>query len=156
MAAGDRARAFDVLDGLGQLVDKSLVVADETDHGTRYRLLETIRQYALERLEDGGRDRRGAPAPWNGSPRSWRELPTDGADRTNSSGSSAVNIELENLRAALTWAVGSGELELAVAAIASFDSFLMYSSTFGYAHRTVGRDRARPEGAEAHPRGARC
>ena len=45
---------FDVLDLLGQLVDKSLVVADDTSDGTRYRLLETIRQYALERLDDAG------------------------------------------------------------------------------------------------------
>ena len=43
-----------MLDGLGQLVDKSLVVADPTPAGTRYRLLETIRQYALERLDDAG------------------------------------------------------------------------------------------------------
>ena len=41
-----------------QLVDKSLVVADATSGRTRYRLLETIRQYALERLDDAGDDRR--------------------------------------------------------------------------------------------------
>ena len=46
VVAGDAIDAFDVLDVLGQLVDKSLVVADDTDDGTRYRLLETIRQYA--------------------------------------------------------------------------------------------------------------
>ena len=54
VVAGDGIEAFDVLDGVGQLVDKSLVVADETSLGTRYRLLETIRQYALERLDDEG------------------------------------------------------------------------------------------------------
>ncbi|MBL8061155.1 MAG: tetratricopeptide repeat protein [Chthonomonas sp.] len=41
---------FDVLDLLVSLVDKSLVVYD-TDH-QRYRLLETIRQYATERLDE--------------------------------------------------------------------------------------------------------
>ena len=46
----------DVLGSLGQLVDKSLVVADEdADGSTRYRLLETIRQYTLEHLEVTGR-----------------------------------------------------------------------------------------------------
>ena len=54
VAAGGGIETFDVLDGLGQLVDKSLVVADATPVGTRYRLLETIRQYALERLDDTG------------------------------------------------------------------------------------------------------
>jgi predicted ATPase/DNA-binding SARP family transcriptional activator len=39
---------------LGQLVDKSLVLAEHQAQGTRYRLLETIRQYAHERLERTG------------------------------------------------------------------------------------------------------
>ena len=39
---------------LSQLVDKSLVVVDEDDAGVRYRLLESIRQYAQERLEAAG------------------------------------------------------------------------------------------------------
>ena len=39
-----------VLDHLGALVGKSLVQAEEIDGSTRYRLLETVRQYAGERL----------------------------------------------------------------------------------------------------------
>ena len=54
MIAGGAVDAFDVFDGVAQLVDKSLVVADRDGEGTRYRLLETIRQYALERLDDSG------------------------------------------------------------------------------------------------------
>jgi predicted ATPase len=42
--------AYEVLDLLEQLVNKSLVVAEETDWGLRYRLLETVRQYAQEKL----------------------------------------------------------------------------------------------------------
>jgi predicted ATPase/class 3 adenylate cyclase/DNA-binding CsgD family transcriptional regulator len=41
---------WQVLDGLAALVDKSLVQADETQGSTRYRLLETVRHYAAERL----------------------------------------------------------------------------------------------------------
>src|SRR5579859_364154 len=44
----------DVLDILTRLVDKSLVVADEHDGASRYRLLETIRQYAREQLLQAG------------------------------------------------------------------------------------------------------
>ena len=44
-----------VMDGIAQLVDKSLVVADRSGTESRYRLLETLRQYALERLEEAGR-----------------------------------------------------------------------------------------------------
>jgi len=39
---------YQVLDQLTLLVDKSLTVADESSGRTRYRLLETVRQYALE------------------------------------------------------------------------------------------------------------
>ena len=35
----------DAVDLLSQLVDKSMVVVERRDGGTRYRLLETIRQY---------------------------------------------------------------------------------------------------------------
>jgi predicted ATPase/class 3 adenylate cyclase len=46
---------FDVTGLLGSLVDKSLVVAEPAGEALRYRLLETIRQFAAERLaEDGG------------------------------------------------------------------------------------------------------
>ncbi len=46
------------LDALGSLVDKSLVVAAPSgDGGMRYRLLETVAEYAGERLDEtGGRD----------------------------------------------------------------------------------------------------
>jgi predicted ATPase/DNA-binding CsgD family transcriptional regulator/tetratricopeptide (TPR) repeat protein len=41
---------WQVLDHLAALVDKSLVLADEIRGSTRYRLLETVRHYAAERL----------------------------------------------------------------------------------------------------------
>ncbi len=44
-----------VLDLLGQLLDKSLVVVeDQSPKQVRFRLLETIRQYAWERLDEAG------------------------------------------------------------------------------------------------------
>ena len=48
-SAGDTGEWL-VLDRLAALVDKSLVQAVEVDGSTRYRLLETVRQYAAERL----------------------------------------------------------------------------------------------------------
>ena len=49
--AGDTdVERYQVLDQLVLLVDKSLVVAENTSGATRYRLLETVRQYALEKL----------------------------------------------------------------------------------------------------------
>jgi predicted ATPase/transcriptional regulator with XRE-family HTH domain len=44
----------EVLDVLAQLVDKSMVLVDARDVVARYRLLQPIRQYALERLQAAG------------------------------------------------------------------------------------------------------
>jgi predicted ATPase len=52
---GDIA-VFDVAELLGALVDKSLVVAEPAGGALRYRLLETIRQFAAERLAEAGED----------------------------------------------------------------------------------------------------
>jgi len=41
------------MDLLGSLCDKSLVIADQAGEKTRFRLLETVRQYARDRLADG-------------------------------------------------------------------------------------------------------
>ena len=48
---GDEARALELVH---QLVASSLVVAQDLEKATRYRLLETIREYAAERLAEGG------------------------------------------------------------------------------------------------------
>ena len=55
VAADDEIGRFDVLDALDELVAKSMLGAEATlDGTTRYQLLETLRQYALERLELAG------------------------------------------------------------------------------------------------------
>ena len=54
VCAGGGLDHLAVLDVLTSLVDKSLVVADEQGTGVRYRLLETVRQYALDRLVEAG------------------------------------------------------------------------------------------------------
>ena len=57
VVAGDGVDEWEVLDGVLALVDKSLVVADETAGDTRYRLLETMRQFGHANVaEAGGRD----------------------------------------------------------------------------------------------------
>ena len=66
IAGGGEVERYQVLDLLTLLVDKSLVVADESRGRTRYRLLETVRQYALEKLGESGE----ADAVRDASPRS--------------------------------------------------------------------------------------
>ena len=58
VGAGEGIEEGDVLDLLGGLVDKSLVVAAGAaeESGPRYRMLEPVRQYALEKLEESGEE----------------------------------------------------------------------------------------------------
>jgi tetratricopeptide (TPR) repeat protein len=50
VCSSDDIESWEVVDLLGSLVDKSLVQADPTGETLRYRMLETIRQYAAEQL----------------------------------------------------------------------------------------------------------
>jgi len=54
VAAGGAVAAADVLDLLSGLVEKSLVLLETEALEARYRMLETIRQFARERLEEAG------------------------------------------------------------------------------------------------------
>jgi predicted ATPase/DNA-binding CsgD family transcriptional regulator/class 3 adenylate cyclase len=109
VAAGAVARD-DVLAAIGRLVDKSLVVATERGGEARYRLLETIRQFAADRLADAGeeaatRDRHLAHflAFVEGiEPELRRDLD---AWRTR------VELDYPNLRAALDWGLAAPDPE---------------------------------------------
>ena len=54
VAGDDELHPHQILDLLTLLVDKSLVVAENAGGRTRYRLMETVRQYALEKLGESG------------------------------------------------------------------------------------------------------
>ncbi|MDQ6855309.1 MAG: adenylate/guanylate cyclase domain-containing protein, partial [Actinomycetota bacterium] len=56
VVSGDGVDEWEVLDGILALVDKSLVIADETAGATRYRLLETMRQFGNTNLTAVGID----------------------------------------------------------------------------------------------------
>src|SRR5207253_2107989 len=91
----------DVLDLLTALVDKSLVVYEEQEEEGRYRLLETIRQYARERLEE-----RGETGRWRSRHRDFFLALAEEAEPKLSGPEQAVwlarlETEYENLRSAL-------------------------------------------------------
>jgi tetratricopeptide (TPR) repeat protein len=102
-AVADDANAIEHLEGL---VNKSLVVTEERGSEMRYSMLETIRQYAREKLFDAkqasaARDRHFAYfnelAEWMYDGFYSRNLGNDPAKR------SRAEDEIENLRAALEW-----------------------------------------------------
>lgn len=108
--AGD-GDAIAVVDGLGSLVAKSLVMADETEAGMRYRMLETVRLYAQERLVDAGEaiDRRDRHVEWlirRGDAERSRH-----GDRWISKSVATTEAEVDNLRVALDWSAEQGRGE---------------------------------------------
>ncbi|WP_245646820.1 ATP-binding protein [Microtetraspora niveoalba] len=56
VCSGDGIARDDVLNLVIGLVDKSILIPDEQSPAMRYRLLDTIRQYGRERLEEAGQD----------------------------------------------------------------------------------------------------
>jgi predicted ATPase len=67
VCTGEGLERDEVLESLSHLVDKSLVVAREEDGEARYRLLETVRQYARGKLDGSGDEAevgRANPAPF--------------------------------------------------------------------------------------------
>ncbi len=54
ICCGRGVAEIDIADVLGELVDKSMVGAERVDGATRYQLLETLRQFGEERLEERG------------------------------------------------------------------------------------------------------
>ncbi len=113
VAGSGAVQRYQVLDQLTLLVDKSLVVTDESAGRTRYRLLETVRQYALEKLGESGEA---------DSVRSrHRDHYTGLAGRLDAPAGGDYELRLEqaetemdNLRAAFAWSRESFDVELAL------------------------------------------
>jgi predicted ATPase/transcriptional regulator with XRE-family HTH domain len=111
ICAGDDITPADVLDLLAHLVDKSLVIADAPDGWVRYRLLETVRQYARERMVASGEHRATAArhAAQLLALAEDTEPHLKGADRHR--WVARLETEHDNLRSALAWLLSAGEAE---------------------------------------------
>lgn len=106
VAAGDALHADDVLDLLGDLVRKSLVVDDRSGSPRRYRMLETIRQYAREALLDAGEAAvvQEKHYDWVFGVVSWHKDRLDYVGLDWYGLVAAEDAEHDNVVAALTWA----------------------------------------------------
>ncbi len=97
-----------VIDLLSQLVARSLVVADTSDAGPRYRLLETTRAYAAEKLveaEEVDAIRRRHTQYFR---KFFERAPDDWLCLPEAEWRVTYLPELDNVRAALDWALGTG------------------------------------------------
>ena len=129
VGASDAVEQYQIMDQLSLLVDKSLVVAEDISGRMRYRLLETVRQYALEKLGESGEadavrdrhrdhytDRTGDLASLM---RGGDERLMDWADE-----------EIDNLRAAFAWSRENTDLEKALRLASALQPFWIARARF--------------------------
>jgi predicted ATPase/class 3 adenylate cyclase len=149
VTSGAGLEPWDVVDAVTDLTAKSMVVSEHGASGTRYRLLETMRAYARERLDqqddaDAWRRRHAAHyadvAETIGPMlRTHDELATR----------QRLHLELDNLRAAVTWALDSaesGDSDLAARIIGALSVESQMNGVLGIGDWA---DRAVREGVEA-------
>ncbi|WP_445164376.1 helix-turn-helix transcriptional regulator [Mycobacterium sp. Dal123C01] len=129
VGASSNVETYQLLDQLSLLVDKSLVVADDAGDGMRYRLLETVRQYAQEKLGESGEadDVRTRH----------RDYYTDTVAELHSRRLAGVEtlmrwvgVEIANLRAAFTWSRENSDLEAALRLLCSLQQFWVRDGSF--------------------------
>jgi predicted ATPase/class 3 adenylate cyclase len=120
----ERFAEREVLDIIAALVDKSLIVVEIVGEEQRYRLLESTRQFAADRLEEAG-EREEVAA------RHCRYF-ADDAQRTSDeywqidsdNWTAQVRLDMENYRAAIAWGLsGDGDVEAAAAILAGLRGF---------------------------------
>ncbi|MDT5347547.1 MAG: hypothetical protein QOH91_834 [Mycobacterium sp.] len=141
-----------VMDVLALLVDKSLVIAETAGGPTRYRLLETMRQYAQEKLTESAeaaavrnrhRDHYTAMAAAVDAPAHSRlDLLLD-----------QVETEIDNLRAAFAWSRETSNTDSALLLAASLQSFWLTRGRVkeGSDWLDLGLADAEVEGADVTP-----
>jgi predicted ATPase/class 3 adenylate cyclase len=121
VASDDEIDAFDVLEHVSALVDKSLVVADPGE--ATYRLLETIRQYAAGRLVASGTagDVRACHADY------YRSVAAAISPELAGSGDLAaadrLSSDIENLRLMLGWYYDHGHVDVVADVIWDLQAF---------------------------------
>jgi predicted ATPase len=145
--AGDDVATLDLLDAL---VRKSLLVADRSSDRTRYSMLETIRQFAEERLESTGAsdETRAAHARHYAGLEAEILAQWDGPRQRETY--AWFIVEMANLRVAFRYAADHGDLDSG-AAIASYAAMLGYWVQ-QYEPSTWAEELINPAKAVDHPR----
>jgi non-specific serine/threonine protein kinase len=117
VCADELVRAAEILDLLQHLIDKSMVISEDQHGAVRYRLLETVRQYGHERLDEAGECR---PAMCHLefflalAEEAEPNLQGIGQGASQAEWLDKLALDHDNLRAALEYALAQSDAELAV------------------------------------------
>ncbi|MDQ6825208.1 MAG: hypothetical protein M3007_07085, partial [Candidatus Eremiobacteraeota bacterium] len=109
VCGGDGIDEIDVLDLTASLADKSLVVVDTTPTQERYRLLESTRQYAWEKLNLSGECETVARRHAEYFLGIARDAEANLGTMPLSEWLARLDLEVENLRAVLEWALSKAQ-----------------------------------------------
>ena len=113
-----------VLDHLGALVDKSLLVADLTEP-PRYRLLESARAYALEKLREAGEVDRTRERHAQALLAMFKEAHEQRWTMPSQVVLGRCMPDLDNLRAAFDWSQGAADTTAHIALVSVSAGFLL-------------------------------
>ncbi|MBC5815438.1 MAG: diguanylate cyclase [Candidatus Eremiobacteraeota bacterium] len=135
-----------VLDLLGELTDKSLVVADQVDREYRYRLLESTREYAHERLEIAEELKSIRDKHARFFTKVAARAAHGYAETSTSSWLAPLLVEHENFRDALRWALTEkNDIVLGAQCAASLSRFWYESGRIGEGRRWLAQSLAHGE-----------
>jgi predicted ATPase/DNA-binding CsgD family transcriptional regulator len=142
-----------VLDGLASLVDKSLIQVESRDaQDVRYRLLESVREYALEELEVWGE----TEAARRAHALHFLDLAERAEPELIGRGQRTWFIRLEqdhdNLRAALRWLYSQGEYVLALRMATALGYFWWVRGYYSEGRRILEELVGRAPGGSTDPR----
>jgi tetratricopeptide (TPR) repeat protein len=140
---------FDVLAGLIALLDTSLLQLEEQDAEPRYRMLETVREFALERLEASGEE----SATRVRHARYFLDL----AERTTAvivktptpALLDVIERDHDNLRTALTWSRDTGDHDMLLRLAGALAFFWYYRGYLNEGQRWLGQALETPADADA-------
>jgi predicted ATPase/DNA-binding XRE family transcriptional regulator len=142
---------FDILEGMGTLLDASLLQSEEPDAETRFRMLETVREFGLEQLEESGEETTSRDHHAHHF--------LDLAERTNAvimktptpALLDVVERDHDNLRAALTWSRDTGNHDTFLRLAGALAMFWYYRGYLGEGQRWLSQALETPADA-AWPR----
>lgn len=148
VAAAEGVASYDVLDLVSRLVDRSLVLMEDRGAGARFRLLETIRQYAAARLAEAGAADEARTAHRDYYLALAEESEPKLTGREQDALLATLILEAENTRAALDWCLEQGETEELLRLSGALSFYWLFR---GYLAEGVSRLRAAMEGADEAP-----
>jgi predicted ATPase/class 3 adenylate cyclase len=110
----------DLSETLSSLVAKSLLLAEPVEGRTRYRFLETIRQYSEERLEQAGETREAFLAASSHFSQWAISASSELLGPNERQWTTSLALEVPNLRRLIEWSIEMGQLDTAGSLLAPF------------------------------------